>query len=287
MELKVNEVAIPERITFNFEELKAELTEKVQIYSTIAYTDDKIKEAKADRANLNKLKKAINDERIRREREYMAPFNTFKAQVDEILAIIDEPIRIIDAQVKESERKAKEAKEKGICEYLSQVELPYGIEAEKLWNPKWLNASVSHAAIASEINTRAAQIREDVKTLEELQEYQDYAIQCYKETLDLRQALGEAKRQKKWAEARTKIEAERKAAEEARKAAEEARKAEELARPKEEPKPEPVQTAHPEPPKVEAKRWITLDICLTVPQMHELAAWFKARDIENHLHKEG
>lgn len=280
MELKVNEVAIPERIEFNFEELKAELTEKVQVYSTIAYTDDKIKEAKADRANLNKLKKAINDERIRREREYMAPFNAFKRQVDEILAIIDEPIRIIDAQVKESERKAKEAKEKGICEYLGQIELPYGIEAKKLWNPKWLNASVSHTAITAEINARAAQIKEDVKTLEELQEYQDHAIQQYKETLDLRQALGEAKRQKEWAEARAKIEAERKAAEEAK-------KAEELAKPKEEPKPEPVRTVQPEQPKTEAKRWITLDICMTIPQMHELAAWFKERGIENRLHKEG
>ena len=280
MELKVNEVAIPERIEFNFEELKAELTEKVQVYSTIAYTDDKIKEAKADRANLNKLKKAINDERIRREREYMAPFNAFKRQVDEILAIIDEPIRIIDAQVKESERKAKEAKEKGIREYLCQIELPYGIEAEKLWNPKWLNASASHTAITAEINARAAQIKEDVKTLEELQEYQDHAIQRYKETLDLRQALGEAKRQKEWAEARAKIEAERKAAEEVR-------RAEELARPKEEPKQEPVQTVRPEPPKAEAKRWITLDICMTIPQMHELAAWFKERGIENRLHKEG
>lgn len=280
MELKVNEVAIPERIEFNFEELKAELTEKVQVYSTIAYTDDKIKEAKADRANLNKLKKAINDERIRREREYMAPFNAFKRKVDEILAIIDEPIRIIDAQVKESERKAKEAKEKGIREYLCQIELPYGIEAEKLWNPKWLNASASHTAITAEINARAAQIKEDVKTLEELQEYQDHAIQRYKETLDLRQALGEAKRQKEWAEARAKIEAERKAAEEVR-------RAEELARPKEEPKQEPVQTVRPEPPKAEAKRWITLDICMTIPQMHELAAWFKERGIENRLHKEG
>ena len=280
MELKVNEVAIPERIEFNFEELKAELTEKVQVYSTIAYTDDKIKEAKADRANLNKLKKAINDERIRREREYMAPFNAFKRKVDEILAIIDEPIRIIDAQVKESERKAKEAKEKGIREYLCQIELPYGIEAEKVWNPKWLNASASHTAITAEINARAAQIKEDVKTLEELQEYQDHAIQRYKETLDLRQALGEAKRQKEWAEARAKIEAERKAAEEVR-------RAEELARPKEEPKQEPVQTVQPEQPKTEAKRWITLDICMTIPQMHELAAWFKERGIENRLHKEG
>ena len=71
MELKVNEVAVPEQITFNYEELKQELTEKVSMYETLVYTDDQIKQAKADKANLNKLKKALNDERIRREREYI------------------------------------------------------------------------------------------------------------------------------------------------------------------------------------------------------------------------
>lgn len=67
MELKVNEVSIPEKIEFNYEQLKAELTEKVSLYETMVYTDDQIKQAKADKANLNKLKKALNDERIRRE----------------------------------------------------------------------------------------------------------------------------------------------------------------------------------------------------------------------------
>ena len=64
MELKVNEYQLPEQILFNYEELKAELTEKVQHYETLVYTDDQIKEAKADRATLNKLKKALSDERI-------------------------------------------------------------------------------------------------------------------------------------------------------------------------------------------------------------------------------
>ena len=68
MELKMNEYQLPEQILFNYEELKAELTEKVQHYETLVYTDDQIKEAKADRAALNKLKKALSDERIRREK---------------------------------------------------------------------------------------------------------------------------------------------------------------------------------------------------------------------------
>lgn len=92
MELKVNEVAVPEQITFNYEELKQELTEKVSMYETLVYTDDQIKQAKADKANLNKLKKALNDERIRREREYMQPFNDFKQKINEIIGIIDKPV---------------------------------------------------------------------------------------------------------------------------------------------------------------------------------------------------
>ena len=57
--------------------MKQELTEKVSMYETLVYTDDQIKEAKADKAQLNKLKKALNDERIRIEKEYMG--KSFKA----------------------------------------------------------------------------------------------------------------------------------------------------------------------------------------------------------------
>ena len=88
MEIKMNEMQLPEKISFNYEELKQELAAKVSMYETMIYTDDQIKEAKADKANLNKLKKALNDERIRLEKEYMVPFNDFKAKVNEIISII-------------------------------------------------------------------------------------------------------------------------------------------------------------------------------------------------------
>lgn len=105
MELKVNEVSIPEQITFNYDELKRDLIDKVSTYETLVYTDDQIKQAKADKANLNKLKKALNDERIRREKEYMKPFNDFKSKINEIICIIDKPVAVIDRQVKEYEDK--------------------------------------------------------------------------------------------------------------------------------------------------------------------------------------
>ena len=112
-ELQIEELKLPAEIAFNYEELKAELTEKVAHYEAMIYDDTQIKEAKADRANLNRLKKALNDERIKREKEYMAPFNEFKNKINEIIAIIDKPVAVIDKQVKafEEEQKNKKAEE--------------------------------------------------------------------------------------------------------------------------------------------------------------------------------
>lgn len=40
MELRINEVTTPEQITFNYDELKQELTEKMAFYETLVYTDE-------------------------------------------------------------------------------------------------------------------------------------------------------------------------------------------------------------------------------------------------------
>ena len=51
------------QIDWNFEELKKEITEKAEMYGSLVYTDENIKEAKADRAKLNKFIKFLEDKR--------------------------------------------------------------------------------------------------------------------------------------------------------------------------------------------------------------------------------
>ena len=62
MELRITnpqENWLTEQILWNNEELKAAIAEKVKDYKTIAYTEDSLKDMKADRADLNKLKKSF------------------------------------------------------------------------------------------------------------------------------------------------------------------------------------------------------------------------------------
>lgn len=189
MELRVNEVAIPEKIDFNYEELKAELTSKVSFYETLVYTDDQIKDAKADKANLNKLKRALNDERIRREKEYMQPFNVFKAQINEIIGIIDKPIAVIDEQVKAFDEKRKAEKQKAIEELFSQIGFQNFVTLEKIWDPKWLNASTSMKSIETQMKTRMYEIGNDVLRISQFAEFSFEAMEAYKEKLLMDDAL--------------------------------------------------------------------------------------------------
>lgn len=293
MELRINEVQLPEQITFNYEELKQELAEKLSTYETLVYSDEQIKEAKADKANLNKLKKALNDERIRREKEYMQPLNDFKAKINEIIGIIDKPIALIDKQVKEYEDKQKQDKMDKIKALWSEMDVPEGLTLERVFDDRMLNVSYGMNHVKQKMLDDIKRFNRDMETLAGLPEFGFEAQQEYIRTFDLNKALAEGQRmaqvQKK------KEEAARAAAE-----AEQARlKAEE----------ETKQSAFPDdamnPPVTEeeiaqsrqeyidaasangvhpviapAKQWISFKALLTVEDATALKQFFESRNIQ-------
>lgn len=274
MELKVNEVTIPDVIQFNYDELKQELTEKVSMYETMVYTDDQIKQAKADKASLNKLKKALNDERIRREKEYLQPFNEFKAKINEIIGIIDKPVAVIDKQVKEYEEKCKEDKRQTILEYFDtrKPSFPKWLTIEQIFDDRWLNASTSMKSIKDNIDGWINRINGELTTLESLPQFSFEATEEYKRTLDINRAIAEGKRladiQKRKEEDIQK-----------RKEEQERLKAEQ-----ETPQTKPEE--HMTPPVEEQKQvkedaqWISFEAYLTVPQALELKEFFNSRNID-------
>jgi hypothetical protein len=147
----------------------------------------------------------LNDERIRREKEYMQPFNAFKAQVNEIISIIDKPILMIDGQVKEYEEAQKKDKLEKCKLIFEATEHPEWLKFEQIFNQKWLNASVNQKTITTEIEEAITTINNNLSALQILPEFSFEAIEVYKTTLDINRALEEGKRlseiQKKKAEA--------------------------------------------------------------------------------------
>ena len=285
MELKMNEYQLPQNISFNFEELKAELTEKVRLYETIAYTDDQIQEAKKDKANLNKLKKALNDERIRREKEYLAPFNAFKAQINEIIGIIDKPVTVIDKQVKAYEDQKKQEKKESIKELWYFLDAPDGLTFEDTFQEKFLNTSYSMKVIKQYFEDDIKRFTRDLETLAALPEFGYEAKMVYLSTHDINKALAEGQRmaqvQKQKAEYEA-TQARKREEEAARKAAEEARKqqAEQAAAAAGETAFNNAPDVSAQVPAEPVKQWVSFQALLSTEDALALKAFFDERNIE-------
>lgn len=196
MELKIRELAIPARIEWNYEELKAELTKATADYKGLVYTPETIGDAKKDKARLNTLKKALNDARIRKEREYMEPFTAFKAQVNELIKMIDEPLAAIDGQVKAYEEQRKQEKAAAIKALISGKNFPDGYNLRPVMNPRWLNATYKESQISAELDAALERITAETEMLSGLPAFSFEALEVYKQTLDMSAAMGEARRLK-------------------------------------------------------------------------------------------
>lgn len=204
MELLVQQIPKIEPIRFNYEELKTELSERVSEYKTVAYTADTIKTAKADRAKLNALKKSLNDERIRLEKEYMEPFQQFKAQVTDLVMIVDEAVSAVDKQVKDYEelqKKDKQAAVEALFQAVVVPEIPW-LGINQVWNEKWLNATYKTGQIEKDFAEIVARIKSDMEMLGRLPEYSFEAQETYKQTLNVNDALWQADHLKQMAEAK-------------------------------------------------------------------------------------
>lgn len=285
MELKMNEYQLPEQILFNYEELKAELTEKVQHYETLVYTDDQIKEAKADRAALNKLKKALSDERIRREKEYMKPFDDFKSKINEIINIIDKPVAVIDKQIREYEDKRQQEKLEEIKKLWFEMEVPDGLTLDKVFNDRMLNASFNMKHVKQCFIDAIDRFNRDMAVLVNLSEYSFEAQQTYISSLDLSKAMNEANRLSRLSKQKAEYEAEQE-----RLKAEEAKKAAQAVAP--DVKEEPVSEMGKAISGIErqayekavnaapAKQWVAFQALLSTEDALALKEFFNSRNIE-------
>ena len=92
---------------WDFSAIKAELQRHLDAYAGLVYTDDSIKEAKNDRATLNKVKKAIDEARKAYKAKCLAPYEAMEPQIKELLDLVEGQRTLIDDTVKDYENRQK------------------------------------------------------------------------------------------------------------------------------------------------------------------------------------
>lgn len=156
-------------------------------YKGLVYTDEQIKEAKADRAKLNKLLTAIGDERKKIKAAVEAPYTAFNEELKEVTSKLEDVRDEIDRQVKAYEKKQDDAKTEEIRKAYEESigDLKEFVSFEKLFSPKMLNKSVTNDDAADMIRRQIESIRNDLAFVDNLGKYTTAARKTYFDTLDL------------------------------------------------------------------------------------------------------
>lgn len=230
MELKIynpQEDGFLQAIEWNFEELEAEITARSAEYLNLVYSDDQIKEAKKDRANLRKLINALEAKRKELKKKVMEPYNDFEEKEKKLLKIIGQAVDNIDVQVKGYEEGVRQEKEKKIKEIYKEAigDLDRTVPLEKIFKESWLNVSTSQKSIKEDITGIHDKVEDDLKIINTENSPYIYEMkEEYLKSFDLMAAMAKKQELEDTAEKKKLFEEQRRREQEekARRAAEEA-----------------------------------------------------------------
>ena len=269
--------ALPAVLEFNFEDLKKALAERMELYRGLVVTEDGIKAAKQDRADLNKLREAIEAKRKEVKKACMAPYTEFEGRVKELVQLVDAPIAAIDGQLKEYEEKRRAEKRAEIAAIYEETvgELKGILPFERLWRDEWYNTAWSMKKIREAIVAAEGKVASDLEVLSTVEsEFAEAVRLKYLEALDLNAALAErARLQERAAKLREYEEQRLRAAEAEAASVPEAERAEAAAKDAGQAEAAPATGAE------ETVYLLRFECQLTRSQAMELSAWLKDRNI--------
>lgn len=156
---------------WDFEQLKEELESVLSEYRTLVYTDDTIKAAKSDRAQLGKAEKAIEAQRKAYKERCLAPYNAIKPRVEELVGMIKEQRLAIDDVVKDYTERQRAEKEKFVRSCYDKKSSALGDLADDLYgklleaNSKWLNASAAKKKVEEEVQEAINSAADDIDAI--------------------------------------------------------------------------------------------------------------------------
>lgn len=182
----------PGSVSFNFEEAKAFLNERLEEYRAAVFTDDSIKEAKGYVAYLRKEQTAFKSRVTEVKNEYMQPFNDFKEKADELVRLYDEPINFINDQVADFEERRKAQKKKAILAIYNELigDVADYLPLNRIYNIKWENATFKEKDIRIEISEVAESTRQAIETIKAMEsESVEKALLIYRTDLSLTNAI--------------------------------------------------------------------------------------------------
>ncbi len=187
----------------NLDEVEASIREKVAEYSMVAITEETVKDGKRMLADIRREKRELDSERKSIKKAWMAPYEAFEERARKIIGLYDEPVEAINRQIGEFEKRRREEKRRMVRDIYDSVKGGMGewLPLEKIYNPKWENATYSKKQIRGDMELLFGQVKVSISAIRSTgSEFMEEGLAVLKRTGDLAAALGEMDRRKRMKE---------------------------------------------------------------------------------------
>lgn len=134
LELDSNTITIK-----NFESIKAQLEQDLKSYNPVNID---YKTAKDNKAFLNKVSKAIDDKRIKTEKDFTSVLSTFKTQCKELKEMVDNVSNNLKTIVDDTDNKFKTERYNELKEYYNRGNEFKFIDFDEVLQSKWLTKTM-------------------------------------------------------------------------------------------------------------------------------------------------
>lgn len=158
----------------NKAQLSAMIDEALKKYENIVVTLETEKETKKQRAELNKVKQALEDFRIEKKKAYLEPLDAFEADVKDLVGKIDKVVSDIAGGLKELDEQQRAERSKRVDELVEE----YGKGFEIVRKSSWLNKTAKEAHTVDDI-------KDQVREFEVQAKLREQSIETIRETCEI------------------------------------------------------------------------------------------------------
>lgn len=189
LEVKIEGV---QKITDNMSEIKEYALKTKEYYETLVYNDEQIKEAKDERASINKVVKKVADYRKDTVEKFNKPLEEFVNTAKEAESLLKEASNSIDVQVKKYEEQEKETKKTECEELFNQLigDLSELISFDRVFSQRWLNKTTKMTEVEQEIKSTIDKVNSGLNAIKELNsEFETEVTNTFLQDFDLSKAI--------------------------------------------------------------------------------------------------
>lgn len=156
MELTVIESV--QKLTWNFEEVKAKLNDDIQKYVGLVVNDENLASMEKTQKEIAGLRTRIQKFRLAVKKDLQKPYNAFELQIKELAALVETAELPIKEQLQKYEDKRKEDKENKCREIIAEVSNELGLadayRDQIVIDSNWINRGTSFKSIKEEIQVK-------------------------------------------------------------------------------------------------------------------------------------